>query len=205
MMKGLIKKIFRRLHPVAINGEGNHVTSHSKYGRNFLINISGNNNTVEIAEDCLLTNTLISISGNNNRVIIDKTARFMGPCKISMSGNSTLHIGENAGIRGVEFVLDNADISVGKLCMFSYNVIMRNTDSHKVIRLADGLIVNAPKSISLGDHVWIGYGSIILKGVQIGENSIIAAGSVVTKDCPSNAVTAGCPSRIVKTGITWDY
>jgi len=205
MMKGLIKKIYRRLHPVVINGEGNHVTSHSKYGRNFLINISGNNNTVEIAEDCLLTNTLISISGNNNRVIIDKTARFMGPCKISMSGNSTLHIGENAGIRGVEFVLDNADISVGKLCMFSYNVIMRNTDSHKVIRLSDNAVVNEPKDILMGDHVWIGQNVTILKGVSVGDNAVIATGSVVTKDVPKNSIAAGVPSKVVKNEITWDY
>lgn len=204
-MKELIKKIYRQLRPVIMNGEGNQVTSHSKYGSHFQININGNNNIVEIAEDCLLTNTIISISGNNNKVIVDKKARFMGPCRIRMSGNATLHIGENAGIRGVEFVLDNADISVGKLCMFSYDIIVRNTDSHRVIQLSDDVIVNKPKDILLGNHVWIGQGATLLKGIQIGDNSIIAAKSVVTKDCPCNAITAGNPAKIVKTGITWDY
>ena len=204
-MKELIKKIYRQLRPVIMNGEGNQVTSHSKYGSHFQININGNNNIVEIAEDCLLTNTIISISSNNNKVIIDKKARFMGPCRIRMFGNATLHIGENAGIRGVEFVLDNADISVGKLCMFSYDIIVRNTDSHRVIQLSDDVIVNKPKDILLGNHVWIGQGATLLKGIQIGDNSIIAAKSVVTKDCPCNAITAGNPAKIVKTGITWDY
>jgi len=193
------------MRPVVINGVGNNVTSRSKYGSNFIININGNNNTVEIAENCLLTNTSINVSGDNNRIVIDRTSRFMGPCKIKMFGNAILHICDDAGIRGVEFVLEKADITIGKRCMFSYDITVRNTDSHRVISLLDNKVVNKPNNILLGDLVWIGQGATILKGVTIGNNSIIAAQSVVTKDCPSNAITAGNPARIVKTGITWDY
>ncbi|MGJ8485835.1 DapH/DapD/GlmU-related protein [Pseudoalteromonas sp. SYSU M81236] len=59
------------------------------------------------------------------------------------------------------------------------------------------------KAITIGDNVFIGWGSIILPGVTIGSNSIIGAGSVVTKDIPDGVVAAGNPAKIVKS--TDDY
>jgi len=52
--------------------------------------------------------------------------------------------------------------------------------------------------ISIHDNVWIGFNSIILKGVTIGENAIIGAGSVVREDIPANCVASGNPCRIIK-------
>ena len=66
-------------------------------------------------------------------------------------------------------------------------------------------MTNKPRDIRLGEHVWIGQNATILKGVSIGNNSIVAFGTVVTKDVPANAIVAGVPSKVVKTGITWDY
>lgn len=204
-MKQFIKEIYRHFRPIVIKGSGNRVASLSKYGKGFWIDINGNNNQVDIAEGCLLSNTKIRISGDNNRLIIDRTARFMGPCSITMDGDSKLSIGENAGIRDVKFVMKDADIEVGKLCMFSNHVLLRNTDAHKVISLEENQVMNKPRDIRLGEHVWIGQNATILKGVSIGNNSIVAFGTVVTKDVPANAIVAGVPSKVVKTGITWDY
>lgn len=54
----------------------------------------------------------------------------------------------------------------------------------------------------IGDYCFIGYGAIILPGVQIGNNSIVAAGSVVTKNVPANSIVAGNPATIIKSNIT---
>lgn len=54
------------------------------------------------------------------------------------------------------------------------------------------------KAISVEDDVWIGYGTIILKGVHIGKGAICAAGAVVTKDVPNYAVVGGVPAKIIK-------
>lgn len=55
-----------------------------------------------------------------------------------------------------------------------------------------------PAPIVLGKKVWVGSNSTILQGVTIGDNSIIAAGSVVTKDVPANTIVGGVPTRILR-------
>ena len=65
-----------------------------------------------------------------------------------------------------------------------------NPDQRKMLDL---------KSVHIKRNVWIGANATILPGVTIGENSIVAAGAVVTKDVPDNVVVAGVPAKIVKT------
>jgi acetyltransferase-like isoleucine patch superfamily enzyme len=55
-----------------------------------------------------------------------------------------------------------------------------------------------PAPIIIGNNVWIGSNSTILPGVVIGDNSIIGAGSVVTKNVPSNVIVAGVPAKVIK-------
>ena len=54
------------------------------------------------------------------------------------------------------------------------------------------------RDVEVGSNVWIGYGACILRGVRIGDNSIVGTNSVVTKDVPANAVVAGIPARIIR-------
>lgn len=53
--------------------------------------------------------------------------------------------------------------------------------------------------VEIGDHVWVGFGVVILKGVRIGQGAILAAGSVITKDIPAWSVAAGNPARVIRT------
>lgn len=55
-----------------------------------------------------------------------------------------------------------------------------------------------PQSITIGDHVWIGGSTVVCPGVTIGENTVIGAGSVVTRDIPANVVAAGNPCRVLR-------
>ena len=54
------------------------------------------------------------------------------------------------------------------------------------------------REVEVGSNVWIGYGACILRGVRVGDNSIVGTNSVVTKDVPANAVVAGIPARIIR-------
>jgi acetyltransferase-like isoleucine patch superfamily enzyme len=54
------------------------------------------------------------------------------------------------------------------------------------------------RDVEVGSNVWVGYGACVLRGVRVGDNSIIGANSVVTKDVPANAVVAGVPARVIR-------
>ena len=60
------------------------------------------------------------------------------------------------------------------------------------------LKTNEENGVSIGNHVWLGIRTIILKGVTIGDNSIVAAGSIVTKDVKANTIVSGTPAKQIK-------
>lgn len=193
------------LVPIRIKGANNTIKRESKFRGNFFIRIFGNDNYISIGKNCILSNSSISVTGNNCRIIIEDNVRFVGPCKVIMGNNSTLIIRNNAGIRGVEFNLNGAKIEIGELCMFSYGIVLRNHDSHRILNPETKEVLNPPKDIILGKHVWIAQNVTILKGCQIGDNSVIGFGSIVTKGCAPGSIMTGVPARVVKENIIWDY
>ena len=84
---------------------------------------------------------------------------------------------------------------IGNNCIFADDVTILNHDASTMIHSNFG----ERKRVSIGDNCFIGYKSIILPGVEIGDCSIIGAGSVVTKDIPSFSVAAGNPAKVVMT------
>lgn len=105
----------------------------------------------------------------------------------------------------MEFNLNGANIEVGELCMFSYGITLRNHDSHRIINPIDGSVINSPKDIVLGKHVWVAQNATILKGCHIGDNSVIGFGAIVTKSCDSGSIMTGVPAKVVKENVNWDY
>ena len=91
-------------------------------------------------------------------------------------------------------------IEIGKGCSISDNVNIVDSDSHFLYGQKDRR--DAP--VIIGDHVWIGKNTIVLKGVTIGEGAVVGAGSVVTKSVPANCLVAGNPARVIRENITWE-
>ena len=104
-------------------------------------------------------------------------------------------------------------IEIGSYCLISWNVGIADSDFHPLEpaqRLIDAQALapyfeNRPPRpklktapVMIGDNVWIGMNATILKGVTIGNNSVVAAGSVVTKAVPANVVVAGNPAVVIK-------
>jgi len=107
-----------------------------------------------------------------------------------------IHVGNNfyAGYNCT--ILDMAEVRIGDDCMIAPNVGIY-TAGHSVEpkdRNKSGYGI----PITIGNNVWIGGSCVILPGVNIGDNSIVAAGSVVTKDVPANTIVAGNPAKIIK-------
>ncbi len=93
--------------------------------------------------------------------------------------------------------LDSAcHIEVGSNTMIAAGAYLTDADWHDVYDRTR--IIGAHGKITLEDNVWIGDGAIVCKGVSIGANSVVGAGSVVTRDIPANVVAAGNPAAVVK-------
>jgi acetyltransferase-like isoleucine patch superfamily enzyme len=106
-----------------------------------------------------------------------------------------IHLGKNVFINAGCRFQDQGGIYIGDGTFIGHNVILAtlNHDLNPNTR-ADMY----PKPIHIGKKVWIGSGAIVLPGVSIGDNSVIAAGSVVTKNVPENVVYGGNPAKFIK-------
>jgi acetyltransferase-like isoleucine patch superfamily enzyme len=87
--------------------------------------------------------------------------------------------------------------------MMATGADVRNTDGHPVIDAATDQRINPAADVVIGDHVWIGLGVQVLKGVHVGPDSILAARSLVIRDVPSATIVAGIPAKIIRSGVTW--
>lgn len=90
-------------------------------------------------------------------------------------------------------------IEIGEGTSIARDVVIWNDDAHEIEETQSGRA--AP--IHIGRHVWICQGAKILKGVTIGDGAVIAAGAIVTKDVPPNALVAGVPAKVIKENIHW--
>ncbi len=112
-------------------------------------------------------------------------------------GGHHLHFGNGVYANFNLTIVDDGHIYVGDSVMFGPNVTI-STANHPILPelRVKGLQYN--KDVHIEKNVWIGSGTQIVPGVTIGENSVIGAGSVVTKDIPANVVAVGNPCRILR-------
>jgi acetyltransferase-like isoleucine patch superfamily enzyme len=113
--------------------------------------------------------------------------------------SAVIKIGNNCDLNGTVIHSRNAVI-IGDNCMFGPGVVILDNDSHNTsidpVLRRTGSIADSP--VIIGNNVWVGMHAIIMKGVHIGDNSIIAAGSVVTRDVPSYQLFGGNPAVLIK-------
>ena len=108
-----------------------------------------------------------------------------------------IHVGNNVFANFDCVILDVCAVSIGDHCLIGpgvhiYTATHPLDPSHRALGLEYG------KPVVIGDHVWIGGRAVINPGITIGNNVVIASGSVLTHDAPDNVVVAGNPARIIK-------
>ncbi|MCH3883135.1 MULTISPECIES: acyltransferase [Tenacibaculum] len=114
---------------------------------------------------------------------------------------SEIHIGDNTRIHG-SCIHTQSKISIGKNCLIAANCQIIDNNGHQTLmKDPENRIhtTDTPKPITIKDNVWIGANSFILPGVTIESGSVIAAGSIVSKDVPKNVIIGGVPAKILKT------
>jgi acetyltransferase-like isoleucine patch superfamily enzyme len=118
----------------------------------------------------------------------------------TLLSGARITIGADVGISG-STICAVRDVRIGDRCLLGSGVIIADTDFHEIAaagRRYAGVPDPRPEHrIYIGDDVFLGARSMILKGVAIGAGAIVGGGSVVTKDVPEGAIVAGNPARIV--------
>ena len=134
--------------------------------------------------------------GNNAIFRSDALSNLIGinrPCIISvLSNNAKLVIGDNCGFSGT-VIGCFSEVVIGNNVRCGANTLITDSDWHPEDNRSS---INRP--IFIGNNVWLGVNVSVLKGVKIGENSVIGAGSIVTHDIPDNVIAGGVPCKVIR-------
>lgn len=143
--------------------------------------------------------TIYQVSG---KIVFNGSANIGHGSKISVNKSGKLILGDNFRISAESTIVCNKKIVFGDNCLLSWNILIMDTDFHKII--SNGKITNLNKEIIIGEHVWIGCRCLILKGTNIPNNSIISANTNIYKSfTKQSTVIGGNPPRAIKENIEW--
>lgn len=145
------------------------------------------------------------VIGNNVQLISSSwrssTANCFN-CKLRTFYNtSAIFLGDHSGMTGGAIIARSKTIRIGAMCMLAPGVTILDSDFHIAWppdRRHNTWETDIDKDVTLEENVWVGMGCIILKGVTIGKNSVIAAGSVVVNSIPPNCLAGGNPAKVLK-------
>lgn len=210
-------KLFR----VRVNTKKNYVVSNNKIvvvdenGKESLvesypgitISFKANNSIVKIYKGTTFKGCNFTLRGDSEISILKSRYEIAG-LNIRTENNTIIKIGENFSSIGVTLFSDNEQgkkIIIGNDCMFSAGISVRNSDGHRIYDVNSKEVLNYGEDIVIGNHVWVGPGVRILKGVNISDNTVIGANAIVNKKfTDKNIILAGMPARVVKSGVNWD-
>lgn len=185
-----------------------HRTDLYKLGGKIILNTSPKFGLVKIGphnlgtQDVKYSRTIWEVNGT---LLVNGIASIGRGCRISIGGNAVLNLGAGLIITGNSSIICQKEIILGDNCLLSWDILIMDTDFHHIMNEGDE-IINPPRPIHIGNHVWIGCRNTILKGVNIADNVIVSANSTVTRDVvESNCAVGGVGKDIVvlKRNLSW--
>ena len=188
-------------------GNGNHIQADAARIERCRINLRGNHNKLIFLPGASVKDCLIEVIGDNHQlqvgenVVLTQSILWFEDqhCKITIGKGTTMQ--RNGHIAVTE---PGRSIEIGENCMFSFDVDIRNGDSHSILDAATGKRVNWAPNIRIGEHVWLGAYSQVLGGADIGKDAIIGIRSLVKGKIESGVIAAGIPAKPVRSGFSWD-
>ena len=137
---------------------------------------------------------------------LSRSFRFNGP-GIQFYGNGKIITGENSYIGSYSRIQagEGTSVIIGNNTAISHYVVIYTMNRVANQNFSKKNIKCVKKDVKVGNNCWIGYRVFIKEGVTIGDNVVIGAGSVVTKDIPSYSIAAGCPARVIKKIDGWKH
>lgn len=126
------------------------------------------------------------------RVRLDSTVATLE--LVALAGGH-LEIGNNVFINFGSSLVSSAHVKIGDDCLIGTHVSIMDCDFHRV---EDKSWDTTGEPVIIEDRVWLGNRSMILKGVTVGHDAVVAAGAIVTHDVPPRSLVAGVPARVVR-------
>lgn len=150
--------------------------------------------------DRKVSRTIWQVSGE---VIFDGRASIGHGAKISVRGK--LHLGDEFNVTAESIIVCAKEISFGNDCLISWDVLVMDTDEHPIYN-REHKQINLDKPIRIGDHVWVGCKSVLLKGTEIPDNTVVAAGTHLRSSFSGNCqIIGGNPPTTLKQDVEWSH
>ncbi|GHU51981.1 hypothetical protein FACS1894132_00640 [Clostridia bacterium] len=186
----------------------NQIIGNVEIGNNVEINFSGKNNILYFFSDnSVISNCIINFRASN--ALLFCTSKNMKNMRVFLYHNCWVYYRSgyvNGSLQDgtLMYVDEGKGVFISSNHRFAKNIVLRTGDMHEIWDATSGERINHSKSIFIGDHVWLGYGTTLLKSTQIGSGAIVGLGSVVAgKKIPSNTSWAGNPAKQIKTAVMW--
>ena len=123
--------------------------------------------------------------------------------KISVRGN--LFLGDGFNMTAESTIVCAKEIRFGRDCLLSWDILVMDTDEHPLFNKENERI-NLDKAILVGDHVWIGCKCVLLKGADVPNNTVVAAGTLLTSSfAGEHQVIGGNPPSVLKRDVSWNH
>ena len=143
---------------------------------------------------------------NNGVIKLEEKVRIGGGTEVcTVRSVSELQIGRGTRLMGDCHIVAADKVSIGEGCAISWNTQIMDTDFHSMYEGKNR--VNTDMPVSIGNHVWIASHVLIMKGVVLPNNTVVAAGSIINKgkyNIQNDCVITGLPNRMLKENISWE-
>lgn len=142
---------------------------------------------------------------DGSSVYIDEDS-YLGDLRLYiLAPRSAFSVGKRCNFTSLVKVLvhEVSFVTIGDDCLFASDVSLSVSDMHSIFDRSSGERINKAGPISIGDRVWLCENVKIMKNVNIGHDSVVAACSIVTKSIPEHTISAGSPAKVVKKNVVW--
>jgi len=186
---------------------GNRVVFTGSPSKSMKFTFRGENNVAYIHPEAQAKKLLVDFNSDNGVFVLGANPRPRGfTAEVRVGQDSTVRIGDGVSATAMVIIsaVEGTRVDIGDDVMFASQNQVRADDGHPIFDIHTGKRINEAHSVCIGNHTWVGFGSIVLSGVQIGEGSVIGARSLVTRDIPNNVVAVGSPAQVIRKDIAWE-
>lgn len=187
--------------------DGNEIVSEQTYDTKIRITFRGRNNRILVAPGAKIDELQVVFDCDNGTLRLGHNRKVKGGMwTMRLGQDATVTIGNNVSCTGLCVIsaVEGVTVRIGHDVMIASQNQIRADDGHPIFDVRTGQRINNARAITIGNHVWLGLGAVVLAGGQIGDGTVIGYGSLVTGKIPNNCIAVGRPARVKRRDIAWE-